>query len=105
MSKRGQQEYLADMREAILGLQRFTSEITYDQFLADSKMQDAVIRKRVGAFSDAVGAFLASPAVSRFDSSPAHQHSLQLNQRLAVSQLPSPSLISNHDFGWVHGVV
>jgi hypothetical protein len=36
--------------------------------------------------------------------SPAHQHSLQLNQRLAVSQLPRPSLISNHDFGWVHGV-
>jgi uncharacterized protein with HEPN domain len=44
MSKRGQPEYLADMREAIIRLQRYTSEITYDQFLADSKTQDAVIR-------------------------------------------------------------
>lgn len=44
MSKRGQQEYLADMREAIVRIQRYTSEITYGQFLADSKTQDAVIR-------------------------------------------------------------
>ena len=44
MSERGQQEYLADMREAIVRLQRYTVEITYDQFLADSKTQDAVIR-------------------------------------------------------------
>jgi uncharacterized protein with HEPN domain len=44
MSKRGQPEYLADMREAIIRLQRYTSELTYDQFLADSKTQDAVIR-------------------------------------------------------------
>jgi hypothetical protein len=28
-----------------------------------------------------------------------------MNQRLAISQLPSPSLISNHDFGWVHRVM
>lgn len=44
MSRRGQQEYLADMREAIVRIQSYTSEITYGQFLADSKTQDAVIR-------------------------------------------------------------
>ena len=44
MSKRGPQEYLADMREAILRIQAYTSGITYGQFLADSKTQDAVIR-------------------------------------------------------------
>jgi uncharacterized protein with HEPN domain len=32
------------MREAIVRLQRYTSDITYDQFLADSRTQDAVIR-------------------------------------------------------------
>jgi uncharacterized protein with HEPN domain len=44
MSKRGPQEYLADMREAIVRIQGYTSGITYGQFLADSKTQDAVIR-------------------------------------------------------------
>lgn len=44
MSKRGPKEYLADMREAIVRIQGYTSAITYGQFLADSKTQDAVIR-------------------------------------------------------------
>lgn len=44
MSKRGPQEYLADMREAIVRIQSYTSESTYGQFLADSKTQDAVVR-------------------------------------------------------------
>ena len=44
MSKRGSREYLADMREAIVRIQGYTSAITYGQFLADSKTQDAVIR-------------------------------------------------------------
>jgi uncharacterized protein with HEPN domain len=44
MSKRGQPEYLADMREAIVRIRRYTSEIPYGEFLADSKTQDAVIR-------------------------------------------------------------
>jgi len=44
MSERGQQEYLADMREAIVRIQTYTSTITYGQFLADHKTQDAVIR-------------------------------------------------------------
>ena len=33
-----------DMREAIVRIQSYTSGITYGQFLADSKTQDAVIR-------------------------------------------------------------
>ena len=44
MSERGQQEYLADMREAIVRIQTYTSTITYSEFLADHKTQDAVIR-------------------------------------------------------------
>ena len=44
MSERGQQEYLADMREAIVRIQTYTSGLTYGQFLADHKTQDAVIR-------------------------------------------------------------
>jgi uncharacterized protein with HEPN domain len=44
MSERRQQEYLADMREAIVRIQTYTTAITYGQFLADSKTQDAVIR-------------------------------------------------------------
>ena len=44
MSKRGPQEYLVDMREAIVRIQSYTAEITYGQFLADSKTQDAVVR-------------------------------------------------------------
>ena len=44
MSKRGPQEYLVDMREAIVRIQSYTAGITYGQFLADSKTQDAVVR-------------------------------------------------------------
>src|ERR1700681_4111407 len=44
MSERGQQEYLADMREAIVRIQSYVSAITSGQFLADHKTQDAVIR-------------------------------------------------------------
>src|SRR5438105_3381265 len=44
MSKRGPYEYLVDMREAIVRIQSYTADITYEQFLADSKTQDAVVR-------------------------------------------------------------
>jgi len=44
MSKRGHREYLADMREAMLRVQSYTSGINYGQFLTDPKTQDAVIR-------------------------------------------------------------
>jgi uncharacterized protein with HEPN domain len=45
MSKRGPQEYLVDMREAIVRIQSYTSGITYGQFFGDSKTQDAVLRQ------------------------------------------------------------
>ena len=44
MSERGHLEYLADMHEAIVRIQSYTSGVTYEQFLADHKTQDAVIR-------------------------------------------------------------
>ena len=44
MSRRGHLEYLADMREATIRVQTYTSGANYGQFLADSKTQDAVIR-------------------------------------------------------------
>lgn len=44
MSKRGEQEYLADMREAVHRIHGYTAGLSYGQFLADSKTQDAVIR-------------------------------------------------------------
>ena len=44
MSKRGDPEYLADIREAIQRIQTYTTDLTYTQFLADEKTQDAVIR-------------------------------------------------------------
>ena len=44
MSSRGEREYLVDMREAIQRIQEYTSGLAYDDFLADAKTQDAVIR-------------------------------------------------------------
>ncbi len=44
MSKRGDREYLADIREAIQRIQAYTTDLSYAQFLADEKTQDAVIR-------------------------------------------------------------
>ena len=44
MSERGPQEFLADMRAAIVRIQSYTSGNTYAQFLADSRTQDAVVR-------------------------------------------------------------
>lgn len=44
MSKRGDREYLADIREAIQRIQTYTTNLSYAQFLTDEKTQDAVIR-------------------------------------------------------------
>lgn len=44
MSKRGDKEFLCDIREAIHRIQSYTSGLTFDSFLADTKTQDAVIR-------------------------------------------------------------
>ena len=44
MSKRGDREYLADIHEAIQRIETYTTALSYTQFLADEKTQDAVIR-------------------------------------------------------------
>jgi uncharacterized protein with HEPN domain len=44
MSKRGDREYLADIHEAIQRIQTYTTGLSYAQFRADEKTQDAVIR-------------------------------------------------------------
>lgn len=44
MSSRTDREFLADILEAIRRASLYVDEIAYDQFLADLKTQDAVIR-------------------------------------------------------------
>ncbi|MFQ5896522.1 MAG: DUF86 domain-containing protein [Nitrospinota bacterium] len=44
MSKRGDLEYLNDMKEAIRRIQSYTKGFSYQKFLKDTKTQDAVIR-------------------------------------------------------------
>lgn len=44
MSKRRDQDYLRDIYEAIRRIAAYTASLTYEQFVKDSKTQDAVIR-------------------------------------------------------------
>ena len=44
MSSRKDLDYLADIREAIRRAVAYTDDLTYGQFLQDSKTQDAVVR-------------------------------------------------------------
>lgn len=44
MSDRADAEFLIDIQEAIGRILRYTADITYEDFLADTKTQDAVIR-------------------------------------------------------------
>ena len=44
MSKRADVEYLADTKEAILRINAYTKDLTFEQFLEDKKTQDAVVR-------------------------------------------------------------
>jgi len=44
MSKRRDQDFLGDIREAIQRIAAYTEDMTYEQFMKDSKTQDAVIR-------------------------------------------------------------
>ncbi|MFH1691763.1 MAG: DUF86 domain-containing protein [Candidatus Omnitrophota bacterium] len=44
MSKRGDIEFLGDIKEAIRRIEEYTGEIDYDKFLKDKKTQDAVVR-------------------------------------------------------------
>ena len=42
--KRRDREYLADLAEAVQRIVAYTGELTYEEFLADRKTQDAVLR-------------------------------------------------------------
>ncbi|OGI47693.1 MAG: hypothetical protein A2151_02885 [Candidatus Muproteobacteria bacterium RBG_16_65_34] len=44
MSKRRDRDYLGDIHEAMHRISRYTSGLTFEQFLKDAKTQDAVIR-------------------------------------------------------------
>lgn len=44
MSKRADVEYLADTKEAVLRINAYTQDLTFEQFLEDKKTQDAVVR-------------------------------------------------------------
>ena len=44
MSKRTQPELIADIAEAIRRIERYTANSTYEKFLNDTKVQDAVVR-------------------------------------------------------------
>ena len=44
ISRRSDREYLADIHEAIQRIQTYTAALSYAEFLADEKTQDAVIR-------------------------------------------------------------
>ena len=44
MSDRADVDFLADIQEAISRITKYTNGITYKDFLADTKTQDAVIR-------------------------------------------------------------
>ena len=44
MSKRTDREFLSDIQEAIRRIRKYTAEMTYQDFLNDTKTQDAVIR-------------------------------------------------------------
>jgi uncharacterized protein with HEPN domain len=44
MHKRGDADLAADIVEAIRRIQRYTSGISFESFLADLKTQDAIVR-------------------------------------------------------------
>lgn len=44
MPKRGNKEFIKDIKEAIERIINYTREMGYDTFLLDSKTQDAVVR-------------------------------------------------------------
>jgi len=44
MSRRRDQDYLSDIREAIQRIAAYTAGLNYEQFMQDNKTQDAVVR-------------------------------------------------------------
>ncbi|MBI2558946.1 DUF86 domain-containing protein [Candidatus Woesearchaeota archaeon] len=44
MSKRGDPELVSDIMEAIVRIEHYTKDVSYGEFLSDTKTQDAIIR-------------------------------------------------------------
>lgn len=44
MSKRGNREFISDIKEAIERIKKYTTDMSYEMFLHDTKTQDAVVR-------------------------------------------------------------
>lgn len=44
MSERADAEFLADTKEAVLRINAYTQNLSYEQFFEDKKTQDAVVR-------------------------------------------------------------
>jgi uncharacterized protein with HEPN domain len=44
MPKRGNREFISDVKEAIERIKKYTADMSYEMFLQDTKTQDAVIR-------------------------------------------------------------
>lgn len=44
MSERADVEFLADTKEAVIRVNSYTENLSYEQFLEDKKTQDAVVR-------------------------------------------------------------
>ncbi len=44
MAKRSDREFLSDILEAIRRIQAYTDEMTFEEFLRDTKTQDAEVR-------------------------------------------------------------
>ena len=44
MSKRGDLEFLSDIKEAINRIERYTKNVSYNSFVKNTKTQDAVVR-------------------------------------------------------------
>lgn len=44
MSKRGDKEFICDIKEALERISKYTDKMSYEVFLQDTKTQDAVIR-------------------------------------------------------------
>lgn len=64
-SKRGDKDYLADMLEALERVQQYTEGYTFDQFVNDSKTQDAVVRNLeiIGEAAKQISASIKKPYV------------------------------------------
>ena len=60
MSERGDHDLLKDMREAVRRIKAYTEAMSYDDFVTDTKTQDAVVRNLeiIGEAAKAVSAEL-----------------------------------------------